>query len=297
MTLYRRVSPRLWGDEKFRLLSAPAPSAQWLWIFLICGPHTGRIPGLFHAGEAALAEALGWPLRTFRKHFSEIEALGMARADWTARLVFLPNAVKHNPPQSVNVVKGWRAEFDELPDCPLKRAAVAEFRAFLSTFTLASHEGSRDAFLQAFGEAIPEGMAYKQLAVAVSSSSEQKQYPPKSPQGGTCSPSESALSWLECLNQQTARQFKATPGHLRHIRARIAEGYSLEQAERVVKHKVAEWQGTEYAKYLRPETVFGPKFGGYVEAAADSNGHHAPPKRSGIAAAWEGQPEGEAQLP
>src|SRR6516162_7361559 len=56
---YRRVSTRMWGDEKFRRLSAPKPNGRSLWLLLVTGPQTSPVPGLFHAGQAALAEELG----------------------------------------------------------------------------------------------------------------------------------------------------------------------------------------------------------------------------------------------
>ena len=44
----------------------------------------------------------------------------------------------------------------------------------------------------------------------------------------------------------------------------------------MVPHRVAQWQGTAQDEYLRPATVYGPKFDGYLQAArAASNGHSA----------------------
>jgi hypothetical protein len=90
---YRRVSTRMWGDEKFRRLSAPKPNGRSLWLLLVTGPQTSPVPGLFHAGQAALAEELGWPLPGFQKAWREIEQLEMAIADWTARVVWIPKAI------------------------------------------------------------------------------------------------------------------------------------------------------------------------------------------------------------
>jgi hypothetical protein len=120
---YRKISTRMWGDEKFRKLSKAPPNGQTLWQYLISGPHTTAIPGIFTSGEAALAEGIGWKLAGFRKAWAEIETLGMAKADWLARVVWLPNALRHNEPKSPNVVNSWRPAFSEIPDCPLKREA------------------------------------------------------------------------------------------------------------------------------------------------------------------------------
>jgi hypothetical protein len=150
VSLYRRVSVKMWGDAKFRALSKPAPNAQTLWIYLLTGEHTIIIPGVVRAGEAALAEALGWSLRAFRKAFAEIHAQGMARRDWSARLAFLPNALKHNPPQSPKVVVAWCKAFEELPDCELKIEIGLSIKAYL--------KDKPEAFQIAFAVALPEGI-------------------------------------------------------------------------------------------------------------------------------------------
>jgi len=50
----------------------------------------------------------------------------------------------------------------------------------------------------------------------------------------------------------------------KHINARLSEGYSVEDFKTVIDKKAASWQGTDYAAYLRPKTLFGTKFEGYL---------------------------------
>ena len=107
------------------------PSGQGLWFFLLTGPHTGPIPGLFRAGRAAMAEELGWDQEAFDEAFQEVSANGMAKADFKAKLVWLPQALKHNKPESPNVVKSWRIELDLLPECDLKQKALDQIRETL----------------------------------------------------------------------------------------------------------------------------------------------------------------------
>jgi hypothetical protein len=148
---YRRVSTRMYGDQKYRELSRPQPNGQSLWLYLITGPHTTAVPGLFCTGEAALAEALGWGLKDFRRCWAELAALGMAEADWSARVVWLPRAHSHNPPESPNVVKAWRKALLDIHECDLKAKAVDILKAFLEDFGKAFVDafafGRREAFV------------------------------------------------------------------------------------------------------------------------------------------------------
>lgn len=52
------------------------------------------------------------------------------------------------------------------------------------------------------------------------------------------------------------------------IRARMAEGFTEADFRTVIEKKCAEWKGTDMEKYLRPETLFGTKFEGYLNAKA-----------------------------
>jgi hypothetical protein len=124
MSRYQNIHGKMWGSADFRALSAPKPNARDLWIHLLTGTHNTSVPGLFRAGAASLAEELGWSVGGWTKCWKEVEGRGMAVADWTARVVWLPKAFEYRAPQSLNVVKSWRAHIDDIPDCELKTRAI-----------------------------------------------------------------------------------------------------------------------------------------------------------------------------
>ena len=51
---------------------------------------------------------------------------------------------------------------------------------------------------------------------------------------------------------------------VKHINARLKEGYTEEDFKSVIDKKAKEWLGTNMEQYLRPETLFGTKFEGYL---------------------------------
>lgn len=71
---------------------------------------------------------------------------------------------------------------------------------------------------------------------------------------------------LDHLNDRTGCHYRAVESNLSLIRARLGEGYSVQDVKAVIDAKVSEWQSKpEMAVYLRPETLFGArKFSGYV---------------------------------
>lgn len=152
---YRKIEVKTWTDDKFRRLSPIPACGQGLWFFLLTGPHTGPIPGLFRAGRLGMSEELGWSVEDFDKAFAEVFNQGMVKADFKARLVWLPKAIEHNRPESPNVVKSWRAEFDLLPECAMKFEALEALKASVS----ALGEGFAKAFEESFGKALSKASA------------------------------------------------------------------------------------------------------------------------------------------
>ncbi len=153
---YRKVEVRTWGDEKFRRLTPIPPCGQGLWLFLITSPHTGPIPGLFRAGRAAMAEELGWELEDFQEAFQEAFREGMVEADFKARVVWVPNAIRHNKPESPNVVRSWAAEFDLIPECPLKWKALEALKASIHAIGEAYAKAFDETFRKPSGKPLPK---------------------------------------------------------------------------------------------------------------------------------------------
>lgn len=69
---------------------------------------------------------------------------------------------------------------------------------------------------------------------------------------------------IDYLNEKAGKRFKVNDKTKAHINARVNDGYTLADFRAVIEKKVAEWRGTEMDKFLRPETLFGTKFEGYL---------------------------------
>lgn len=135
MSRYRKIDTRTYGDTKFKSLSKPQPCGQYLWLWLLTGPGTCIIPGVtYNIGPAGIAELIGWPMEGFQKAFKEVIDQGMIKVDFAAPLIFIPNAIKYNPPQSPNVIAGWRVAWEEIPECPLKATVLHTLRDFCKGF-------------------------------------------------------------------------------------------------------------------------------------------------------------------
>lgn len=79
------------------------------------------------------------------KAFQEVSGQGFAEADFEAPLIFIPDAINSNHPQSPNVVVGWGKTLSEIPDCDLKLEVWRSLKQVV--------DGLGKAFQKAFTEA------------------------------------------------------------------------------------------------------------------------------------------------
>lgn len=78
---------------------------------------------------------------------------------------------------------------------------------------------------------------------------------------------------IKYLNQKIGTNYKCTTKKTQTlIRARINEGFIEEDFKKVIDNKCEEWLGTEWEKFLRPETLFGTKFESYLNTKVQKKG-------------------------
>lgn len=70
---------------------------------------------------------------------------------------------------------------------------------------------------------------------------------------------------IDYLNSKANTNYRVNNKKTRaSINARISEGFTIDDFKKVIDIKSAEWLNTNMQQYLRPETLFGTKFEGYL---------------------------------
>lgn len=70
---------------------------------------------------------------------------------------------------------------------------------------------------------------------------------------------------IDYLNAACGTNYKdTTAGNRADIKKRLKEQYTEQDFYTVIDKKAKEWKGTERERYLRPSTLFGNKFGEYL---------------------------------
>lgn len=134
---YRKISVQIWNDQKFRQLS---DDGKLVFIFVLTHPHMSAIGGMRGTTEGLAAE-LKWSPKRLSEAFREATERDMVRYDEEACLMILPNFIKHNRPESPNVVVSWQKAFEEMPESYLKfelfQCIERQSAAFPDTFAKA----------------------------------------------------------------------------------------------------------------------------------------------------------------
>jgi hypothetical protein len=153
MARYRKIDTRIWNDAKFREMSE---RAQLVFLFALTHPNMTML-GAMRATIPGLAAEFGHdiPEKAFREAFREGLSKGMAKHDEKASLIWFPNFLKYNRPESPNVVKTWSEAFDMLPECAMKGQLFEQLKAFVEGMSKAFVEAFRQAFAEACAKAMP----------------------------------------------------------------------------------------------------------------------------------------------
>lgn len=81
------------------------------------------------------------------------------------------------------------------------------------------------------------------------------------------------------LNEKTDSSYREnTPNTRKHIIARLKQCYTVDDFKHVIDVKCAEWKGTEFEKFLRPDTLFGSKFENYLNTKMSTVTKNTAPK-------------------
>jgi len=73
---------------------------------------------------------------------------------------------------------------------------------------------------------------------------------------------------IDYLNSKVGKKFKTAKG----LKARFNEGYTVDDAKKVIDIKVTEWSNDDKMKiYLRPQTLFSENFDGYLNQELKSD--------------------------
>ena len=158
--------------------------------------------------------------------------------------------------------------------CNAKEEHMAKKTKFIFTETLAKHLAGlpEDLKRAGFGYAMNYGLgrcgaselpAFEILTREIDRANEEKL---------NCTAGD-IREIVDYLNETCNTAYRADSAKTRRlISARFGEGRTVEDFRLVIRHMHRQWMGSEQEMYLRPETLFGSKFEGYLQDARRHEG-------------------------
>lgn len=262
------IDAALWSNPAFLALSRPQPNAQSLLSYLLTGPHTAQLPGLYRIGVGALSEELGWPIEDIRRIRDELANAGLAFHDDDARVIYVPNALNVSPP-TPECLESWMRQLRAIPQ------STARSRWCDDACRLAAQLDGFGETFQAACIAVINGIPDLYISLkSIKTKSKKKNIScpngPNEPNGRNDAAGSDGVPHAEIiayLNERAGKRYRhGGQASRKLINARWREGFSLDDFQAVIDAKCAEWLGSDFEKYLRPETLFSSKFESYLNA-------------------------------
>lgn len=232
MAIYRNVHVSFWNDTK--IIDEMTPEDRYFMLYILSNPHTNQV-GCYEISIRDISKETGYTEESVKKLLDRFEKkLKVARYSKKTKELLVVNWHKYNWTTSPKV----RACIEK----ELKTVKNQDFKDFINTVCI----------------------PYIYPMYTHTQEEEEKEEEQEEEQN-----KKIYISIIDYLNRKTSKNFKLSSQKTKtRIKARLSEGYSLDDFKKVIDVKTSQWKNDKtMCKYLRPETLFGTKFEGYLNEA------------------------------
>lgn len=230
MAIYRNVSMSFWTDNK--VADDFTPEDRYFYLYLFTNPHT-NLCGCYEVSLRQISNEMGYSKDSVSNLIERFEKTHkVLRFSKETKEILLLNWSKYNWTSSEKFRKPLWKEIELIKNLDFKAFLVSAFNGN-DTVSIPYEYGSdttdtvTDTVTVSFINVIKDVIDYLNII----------------------------------LNSNYKYTTKKTQDC---IKARLNEGFTVDDFKTVIDKKSKEWMGTDMEKYLRPETLFGNKFEGYL---------------------------------
>ncbi|WAT79675.1 conserved phage C-terminal domain-containing protein [Bacillus safensis] len=254
MAKYRHVHTTFWQDPK--VTEEMTPEDRYFYLYLITNPNTTQI-GIYPITKKQMAFDLGYSIESinslmdrFQNHHKLIIYNGETRE------LVIKNWAKYN------LIKGGKP----MLDCVSKELREVKDKNMIKLiYPLIQNDSIRELFDRYVNDTSHD----TSTTSGQKEKEKEKEKEKKDILSGNPTASESEIPYkliTDLLNKMSEKNYRhTTPKTRQLINARWNEGFRFEDFKKVILSKCYEWRDNpDMNKFLRPETLFGPKFEGYL---------------------------------
>lgn len=250
---YKTIDETFWTDPKVRGLSV---NNKLLFLYLITNPHS-HYSGLYYLPMSVMALETGLKQIEVRRGIDTLSKGYIVKYDDDFQVVWVVKMALYQA-KGEKMMAGIANHFGRLHNCPL----IKDFLKFYNTLSI-PYACTIDTPSIPHAESVTGS-----VTETVSGSKDILSGKPDS-----VSATGEVVSYL---NQVLGTDYKATTRKTRElIQARLREGFTVEDFRAVINRKAQKWRGDpKMVEYLRPITLFGPKFESYLNEKEAQNESH-----------------------
>jgi len=257
----RIVNTKFWTDSYVEQLN---PTEKLLFLYCLTSPQSNLL-GIYEVSESRIRFETRIPLETIRKGFERFAK--DKKIYYYHGFIIIPTFLSHQKLNS-NMKIGVTKLIDDLPEW-LKQELFGDVSQGLSN-DLKSFEKLRNTLFE--------------LEIEAGSEGENKDPSPRT---------DEVKKIIEYLNQRANKKFTTkNKENNSHIKARLSEGFIVNDFKKVVDVKTEQWANTDMDKFLRPTTLFSPsKFESYLNERPKRKEEKNEPQTQRIAFDKDGIPK------
>lgn len=254
MAIYRNVQLSFWTDNKVE--DDFTPEDKYFYLYLLTNPQT-NICGCYEVSYKQLCNQTGYNKDTIERLLNRFENIhNMIRYSKETKEILILNWYKYNWSKSKDTIKGVRKVAEHIKS--------ESFRQYV--FDVVSNLENGDISRHHIDPLVASDSDTDTVSDSITNTDNKDIY-------------KNIISYL---NSKCGTSYRySTPKTQKQIRARLNEGFTEEDFLTVIDKKSKEWFGTDMEKYLRPETLFGTKFEGYL------NQRNSPPNNKSGGIDWD----------
>ena len=262
MGVKRIVDTSFWTDGKVDEFS---PEDKYFMLYLLTNPFTRQL-GIYEISVKQAAFQMGYSIDAFNVMLERFESkYNMIVFSKETSEIAILNFLRHS------VMKGGKP----VEDCIKKDMERVKNKKLIDIVfsKLHEYEGLNNTVKEIVNEYINENDIHNDNDND-NDRTGNVSYHDTSPYRPKILDTEIYKTIVSYLNQKAGTKYKpTTPKTKTAINARLSEGFSVDDFKTVIDKKCAEWLGNDtMEKYLRPETLFGTKFEGYLNAKTTKSG-------------------------
>lgn len=237
MAIYRNVQLSFWTDNKVE--DEFTPEDKYFYLYLLTNPQT-NICGCYEVSYSQMTNQTGYNKDTINRLLDRFEKVhGVIRYCKETKEILILNWYRYNWSKSKDTLKGVSKVAEHIK--------CGEFRKYVFDTVNCIERGEiTRPPIDPLQASITDTDTVSDSITDTDNKEIYKRI-------------------IDYLNVKCNTRYRHTTENTKkHIRARMAEGYSEDDFYIVIDKKCSEWIGTEQEKYLRPDTLFGTKFESYL---------------------------------